>query len=228
MKKELPDTGTYPPEHLNVSQMNRVMRHRLRNLCCGMKMALDRIAEQTQTTHPGIGDSCAVMEAELKNLLRFTQRMDLLFDTLPETESLTLFQLITNLRQFFAEKFPFGNIDLDGPQHEAVLKHGSLVQIAAEELLANAGEACFDETVKLTWQVNGELTIVVSNPCDEPLDPAPATPPQPFFTTRGRHDGLGLAIARRVCDALDGELSFTQDDDHTVITTLKFPADCMS
>ena len=80
MKKQ----KTYPQERVDIAQLNRVMRHRLRNLCCGMKMAVKRISDHTKDSYPQFTDNFTVMSNEFDNLMECTERMDLLFDYLPE------------------------------------------------------------------------------------------------------------------------------------------------
>ncbi|OVE77728.1 hypothetical protein BVX99_01850 [bacterium F16] len=224
MNSKINDNGTYPPEHLDLQRMNRVMRHRLRNLCCGMKMALERVSEQTRSDYPNVGDNCIVMVSELENLLNFTTRMDLLFDSLPMPEPLTLFQIISHARQFFAEKHPFCSLKMIGPEEDLKIIPGTLVRLALEELLANAGELTTDEKVELKWEYGKGLKLMVESAFDEPVDHIPVAPPVPFMTNRGRHDGLGLAIVQRIADSIGGSFKFRQLSDERVITSIRIPA----
>lgn len=59
----------------------------------------------------------------------------------------------------------------------------------------------------------------------------PAVPPdalphlfEPFYTTNNGGGGLGLAIARNICQAHGGELSLTQNQNSPVCFTISLPA----
>jgi len=224
MSCKLDDQGTLPTDRIDLQRMNRVLRHRLRNLCCGMKMALERISDQTRMDYPTVGDSCTVMSSELENLLAFTHRMDLLFDTLPKPEPFNLFQIISHARQFLAESHPYCTVKMSGPEEEIKLLPGSLVRIALEQLLANAAELTVDDTVEFKWESGKGLKFIVENSFSAEIDSIPVEPPLPFVTHRGRHDGLGLAIVQRIADALGGSFKLKQLPNKRVVAALRIPA----
>jgi len=193
----------YPASAMRLQSMNRVLRHRLRNLCAGVRMTVERIAKVTGTTHPDIPNRCKIICTELDNLQEFTDRMDLLFDNLPASCQMPLFELITELRSRFSKKNPLLSLELDGPEENISIKNGSWFVTALEELLDNAAEAAGAEGhVKMTWAVDNadqSFRIAIENP-SEPIGPEiPINPPVPFHTERSRHDGLGMAIAYRIC-----------------------------
>lgn len=209
---------SYPTEVVDHSVMNRVLRHRLRNLCAGVKMTVERIASTTSTINPQIGNRCDIIVAELDNLRDMTDRMDLLFDSLPAPEAKTLFEIVTAMRASFAPKFPFSRLMFDGPEAMITCRHGSWVIVALSELLFNAGEAASDNgEVRLQWKVDDQgLTFIMTNN-GEPMPAAvPVNPPQPFVTDKSRHDGLGLSIAWRIAIAVDGKLKITSMPDKSL------------
>jgi len=215
---------SYPQESIDLHQMNRILRHRLRNLCAGVKMTVTRIAQTTSETHPKIGSRCDIIASELDNLESFTERMDLLFDQLPEPEQKSLFDLITDLRSDFISQYPFCSMDLQGPESEIIVKHGTWIFIALKELLCNAGEAAgANGTVSLSWSNSGQLQFILINNGEKIPEEIPLTPPRPFFTLRSRHDGIGLAIAYRICKKLDGDVIIDNSKPESVIVKLTLP-----
>ncbi|MCJ8331380.1 MAG: HAMP domain-containing histidine kinase [Lentisphaeria bacterium] len=218
---------TYTKDLVDLNQMNRIMRHRLRNLCCGMKMAIDRISEQTAKDYPAIGDSCSIMGDELDNLERFTHRMDLLFDKLPASEPQAFYHVILSARQYFIQNFPFLDIIMDGPESDAILLHGSWIMIALEELILNAGESSSEEeSVSVTWTFGEKTYIKIKNLDEDKLpEEIPFDPPQPFFTIRGRHDGLGLSIVNRICMKIGAKFECKQDSNGYVSAIIELPSE---
>ncbi len=197
------DSGasSYPKGVLDLRKMNRALRHRLRNLCAGVKMTMERISSTAASTHPQLVDRCRIISSEMDSLQKFTERMDLLFDTLPQAHPKSLFEIVSSLRESFLKAFPFCSFDLQGPELDVAFPKGSLLLCALEELLLNAGEAAgANGSVTLKWSLaEGELLFELANggvsiPQEIPLDP-----PEPFHSPKSRHDGIGLAIVCRIC-----------------------------
>lgn len=213
-----------PP--VDLRQLNRVLRHKLRNLCAGVKMTVGRIAVQTAETLPSVAQRCKVVENEFDQLQAFTERMDLLFDHLPAVTEMPLFTLLTSLRDEFAKKFPLCQLDLEGPELAVKLKRGSLAKLCLAELLSNAGEAAGSGGhARLNWSQNdaGGLDFGVENTGAAIDATIPIQPPMPFFTTRGRHDGLGLAIAARAAAACDGRFEIVSNQENHVAAVFALP-----
>lgn len=220
MSTKEPPPSNYPESNINLHQMNRVVRHRLRNLCAGVKMTMDRIAQITADTHPQLTPRCDVVKNELNNLQLFTERLDLVFDTPPTPAPRSLFEVIAALRTEFSKAFPFCNLLFDGPQAEISFKHGSWLFTILQELLANAAEAAAlaeQQSIAMSWQEENGLTISISNPGTIPAE-IPTQPPQPFITRKSRHDGIGLAIAYRLSQQAQYNLAIASADDQVTVT----------
>lgn len=196
----------YPDDVMDYYRMNRIMRHRLRNLCAGVKMTVERIATTTAQTNPQIGTRCDIVINELDNLREFTDRMDLLFDTLPNSEPLSLFELVSSLRMAFAPKFPFCALDLCGEESTVRFRHGSWIYTALFELLLNGGEAAGENgKVCISWEAGEVFKFVISNNGESFPEAVPVNPPVPFTTEKSRHDGLGLSIVCRIFEHINAE-----------------------
>lgn len=216
----------YPESNFNFQKMNRILRHRLRNLCAGVKMTVERIADMTRESHPQIPARCDIIKAELLNLQVFTERMDLLFDRLPEPAPKSLFELISEIRASFVKNFPLCSLDFKGPELDAVFNHGSWLVTAISELLANSGTAAgSDGIVELAWSASSDgFAFAIANKGSVPAE-IPMAPPQPFNTQQGRHDGLGLSIAFRICCELKASFSIENAPDNIVIVKIKLPSE---
>ena len=205
-------------------QMNRVMRHKLRNHSAGLKMTLSRIQDVLESVNSEMADRCSLMMNELENLEHFTERMDLIFSDLPEAEGTMLFNLICGLRRQFAVKYPLCNLEFEGKESAALFTRGNLIIIALWELLANAGEAAgIDGKVTLKWELEEQLVFTVTNSGDEIPENVPLDPPMPFYTEKGRHDGLGLAIVDRISRALGGKFSLSPQSNGEISAQVELP-----
>ncbi len=209
----------YPDDVMDHYRMNRVMRHRLRNLCAGVKMTVERISGMTASINPQIGTRCDIVIGELDSLRLFTDRMDWLFDALPSAEHKSLFELVSSLRMAFSPRFPFCNLDLGGTEAAIILPRGSWIFFALHELMVNAGEAAGENgKVSLAWSVDGgTLQFTLGNDGEPFPSDIPCDPPVPFFTSRSRHDGLGLSIAHRVFQTVGATWGIIRENNMTTI-----------
>lgn len=216
----------YPENNIDLRLMNRVLRHRLRNLCAGVKMTMDRIASVTKESHPELGGRCDIIKAEFDNLQAFTERMDLLFDALPSPESSSLFEVISEIRESFAKDFPFCSLDLAGPEINASLIHGKWISTALKELITNAGEAAgANGIVKFSWNQTADcpLEFRIENNGNKIPEEIPAAPPKPFHTQKSRHDGIGMSLAFRIFCETGSEMTIDKDQESGAIVNIKLP-----
>ena len=199
----------YPLNALDLHAFNRVLRHRIRNFCAGVKMTIERIGDRAAQVDPQISERCSLVISELSHLQTFTDKMELLFDDLPACQEVPLFQLIVKARELFVHAFPTTSFELVGPEAAMTLPHGSWLLLALTELATNAGEAAgFDGAVEFIWRVEPVVQFCIVNDGDPIPESIPTEPPTPFFSERSRHNGLGLAIAYRLCLAMNASLSF--------------------
>jgi signal transduction histidine kinase len=206
MKSEENTHSDYPFDVLDASQMNRILRHRLRNLCAGFRMALELTLEQIGQSHPQIGERCSLMLSDIDDLLGMTEHLDLLLAELPAPEPLALREIVAALRKELARRFPHCCLEMHGPQEEVMLPQGAWFLVILRELLLNAGEAAGrDGRVEFSWQIRPSLQFEIVNRGAWPAD-VPLMPPRPFLTKRSRHEGIGLSIAHRFALALGAEL----------------------
>lgn len=106
-----------------------------------------------------------------------------------------------------------------------VTADAELLKVALQNLMINALQA---------MSGRGRLTIVLSQVGDvvqiDVVDSGPGIPPEaqprlftPFFTTKARGTGLGLATARRIADAHRGEIRVVETGAHGTIVRMTLP-----
>ena len=187
-------------------------------------MTANRIAETTKETHPRMSGRCEIIASELDNLNEFTNRLDLLLDTLPTQMSKTLFEIISEVREEFVMNFPFCTFDIEGAEVAVSFRNGNLVKMILTELIQNAGDAAGNNgTVKLSWESEDTFSFFVKNNGSKIPEEVPINPPQPFNTFKSRHDGIGLSIAYRICKAVDSELFIDNTKENIVTVMVQLP-----
>ena len=212
----------YPRDSLDTRQMNRVLRHRLRNMCAGLRLATESIQLDSAEFLPDVGKKCTAMMKELDDLLGFTQRLDLLFDQLPPSSPLALDTLVGQATEAMSRRFPYCELRLEGPEQGPEIEKGSWYAIILDELLANAGHAAGrDGEVRLMWSIEPGLEITVVNTGAPWPESIPEDPPVPFHTTWGQHDGLGLSIVKRLCDAMDMRFDVLTHVPGAIVTSVR-------
>jgi len=216
----------YPKDVLDLRQMNRELRHRLRNLCAGVKMTIDRITMVTASTHPQLSDRCRIINSEMDGLQRFTERLDLLFDLLPPPQPLSLFEIAFGIREVFIKQFPLCSFDLDGEELAMEFQKGSWLLTSMTELIANAGEAAGAEgKARLSWRFekDGSMVFSILNTGAAFPKDLKLSPPVPFTTPKSRHDGIGLAITYRICKEASFTLDFEQNRSEGAAVSIRIP-----
>ena len=195
-------------------RMCEVLRHRLRNIASGIRGAVSLIQEETQGQIANdLQEYFPLMVKECESLQDMANRLGMVFDNpnlQPSTETV---QNITNaILDDIAPQFPHVEFRKDYPQE--ALAAPVAMGTALQELIRNACEAAPKGTVgvqatdiekKITWRVLDDGTAM-----DEEVRKKIF---MPFFTTRPRHLGLGLSIARRIAKMHNGDCRLIQDDE---------------
>lgn len=186
------------------ADMARVVRHRLRNIAAGIRSAVQLLDEETaDQLDPGLREYFPLIVKECDSLCDLAGRFSLYFDrTLspPGPEPVAL--LTTRTCTAMAARFSTVEITREGTGEGDV---SGWAEAALAELVCNACEAA----------PQGHVTVCVENrdghACWTVMDsgsgPAPADRRRcfyPFYTTRPRHLGLGLPLARTLAQRLGG------------------------
>jgi signal transduction histidine kinase len=191
--------NAFPAGTIDLQSMNRRLRHRLRNLCAGLKLTTESI-QLAAGEDRGLAQKCVLMLAEIRSLQRLTERMDWLFDALPAPVARDWAALAEAAAAEFRARFPRCRLSLDGPSGQCGIDEGNWMEALLRELLANAGEAAGGAgEVRLLWSLEDGLCFSVVNAGSAWPDAVSLDPPVPFAGTRGQHMGIGLSIVHRIC-----------------------------
>jgi signal transduction histidine kinase len=211
----------------DLTRMNRVLRHRLRNLASGIKSTVaflsrelaGRLAPQELEYFPLILNECDALSD-------LTGRMSLLFDDMPSGVEMIARDLLQDWAVRFHERFPTSALEVKAETafQEARLESPQWISTAVLELLANAVEAAPAKPVFLEGRLEGETAVVSvrdSGPGVRDEDLAQCL--KPFYTTKVKHLGIGLPIAARWVARLKGQLKTERHSAGGLIWELRWP-----
>lgn len=189
-------------------RMSRVLRHRLRNYASGIKTSVmllsrdlkDRLALSELEYFPLIAREC-------DNLAELTERLSLLFEDLPAPNESLLATVIEQVVTRFRNQAPTAKVRVDIAPDALGLRvlSGQYLSVCLEEILTNAHEAAPSGEILLSGEREPERLVLWVK------DQGPGVNAlalddlfKPFYTTKSRHVGIGLAIAKRLTEALGG------------------------
>lgn len=183
--------------------MSQILRHRLRGISAGIRGALGLIEEEAASLlPPGLLEYFPLMIRECDALQEVATRLSLYFDQPPPAEELAAEEVTRRVVEALRGRFPAVDIRVEGACGEIV--HGWM-ELALAELGVNACEAAPHSEVRIRLQRKKDQVVWTVADFGSGLDPArPGDPFKPFHTTRPRHLGLGLPIARRLSERVGG------------------------
>jgi len=192
----------------DLARMNQVLRHRLRNVASGVKGAISYLAsELDEQLSPEEKEYFPLILKECDALEELTVRLGLLFDALPAGRSAALAEVVRHAVSGVTKDFPHATFSVSDELGDASLTvpNACSVGAALREVLTNAVEAGQGSAVRVVMnRANREVAIHIED------DGAGTAPEEawflPFFTTRAKHMGIGLAIARRMMQSLGGRV----------------------
>ena len=187
-----------PLDAHDARNMNRVLRHRLRNMASGIRSATTllsqelagRLTPEETEYFPLILDVC-------DQINEITNRLNLLFDDLPAGGTGALEPILRDAVEALHRRIPTAQVCANVEPSAAGARVGAdqLVQIALREVLINAAEAAPGKTIEVRCRESrGELVLEVLDQGPGVAAPELENIFRPFFTTRERHLGVGLAI----------------------------------
>lgn len=218
---EVASTGTG-----EVRMLAANMAHQLRNPLAAISGALQVLRERaTWSAAEG-----TIVDEMLERLSQLNSGIDRLVDFArplePKLQRVSLTTIVHSAADhLLATGFPEMAIAVSGDHVEL---HGDpdLLQRAASQLILNAAEATAGRGCRI------RITSRDSDWVIEVADDGPGCAPdirrrmfEPFYTTKSRHFGLGLATVRRIARAHGGDVVCTRCDETGTTMELRLPTD---
>jgi signal transduction histidine kinase len=215
--------------------MNKVLRHRLRNFASGIKNAMALMeGELKEIIPPESREYFPLIQAECDQLNLLTERLSLIFDpncpvrvtAREDTARQPVLAVLQKTLEETRRAFPAADIaiELDEALHDETLHGATALRLALIELIRNALEAA--RHTRVTLQVERRDEQLLFRVCDQGPGAGPGAPSQiflPFHTTRGKHTGIGLAIAAELLVPHHGRLSVETRPTGGLAVTIHLP-----
>lgn len=201
----------------DLQRMNKVLRHRLRNVSAGIKNAVTLLREELQPVMPpDCEEYFPLIIDECRHIQYLTNRMNLIFDPDspdyrecidPSSHSIT--GVIESVTVALRAGFPTADVDFDIAEviKDCRVNYGEALCRILYEVLVNAVESAPSQTVKVGCKRCDSMLVF------EVLDSGKGVAPdelllleKAFYTTKTKHFGLGLSIARQLVDYVGGTL----------------------
>lgn len=199
-------------------RMNKVLRHRLRNSASGLKASMTFLAKELAgRMTPRELEYFPLIQHECDAITAVTNRMQLLFDPVAPSPALPVKEILDRAVQSVRADFPTTLFEQEGAvSAEMMVAEKDTLYIPLCELLRNAAEVVSGGRVLIRVDAApGEITVTVADSggahSEEGEDPF-----RPFFTTKTRHLGLGLCIARKYAEHGGGAVSLLRDAEKVV------------
>jgi signal transduction histidine kinase len=200
-----------PLNEEDLVRMNQVLRHRLRNLASGIKSAVSYLGRELEgRLQPDEREYFPLILHECDALSELTGRLGLAFDAPPIGHPVQARDIKLRLASYFQQRFPHAELrqEADGEAWSRVVSSDQSLLIPLQEIVTNAAEAAPDRPVRVQWSGTArELLCRVEDDGEGVDEQRKARLFQPFFTTKGRHLGLGLYIARRLLEQAAGGIT---------------------
>lgn len=199
-----------------MDRMRRILRHRLLNFVSGIKSANVLLAnELDDRLLPRQREYFPMIQQECDHIAIMINRIEALFTEVPAAAPAELQESVQSALVELQGIHPTLEIvlDVDSSLYETkrlVCSHA--LKAVLQESIANAHELS-RKPVTISITNSGEACSMCIMDEGKPLsEDAAAMAFEPFYTTRPRHVGVGLSIARRIVADRGGSVSISSDE----------------
>jgi signal transduction histidine kinase len=210
-----------------LARMSRVLRHRLRNYASGIKTSITLLSRELKNRlTPSELEYFPLIARECDNLAELTERLSWLFEDLPPSKESRVTTVIDQVMARFRNLAPTAKVavHVDPDASEVWVSSGKCLEACLEEILVNAHEAApFGEVLISGAREPDRFVLQVKDQGSVGKALAPDDLLTPFYTTKPRHVGIGLAIARRLAEALGGGVEVSVVPSGGVVAKITLP-----
>lgn len=203
----------------NTERMRRVLRHRLLNIMAGVKSANSLLAsELDERLTPREREYFPLIQHECDEVCIIMDRMDAFFGALLEPEPSALAGIVASSMTDIRAHNPLFEIELELEVKDPSQRVCSFaLSLVLHEALGNACEISRKPIQVVIGDADGGCFVRVVDQGPALSDEVCELAFEPFFTTRTRHLGLGLPIAKRRVEAHGGTASISTGAEGNVV-----------
>lgn len=204
---------------VTLGEAARTISHEIKNPLSAIGLRLTILDRQLP---PEAGEDLEIIREEVDRLDRLASKIGQFLKYPAGTpEAIDLRSFVHGLIRAFGSRV----VETDaGGEPAMVMMDPDHLRSIVENVLVNAWEAGSPEPLEISIQKRKQRWLL------SVTDRGPGIDPQvgdsifkPFFTTKARGSGIGLAIARRFAEAAGGTLSWRPNPDGGTIMTLSLP-----
>jgi len=198
----------------------RTLTHEIKNPLSALTI---QIALMKKTCTPDYYDDLKIMEGEIKRLTLLTNKVsEFLRNPLGNPEKIEIRSFLENICSIFPSEINFtkdslknGYISFDIDRARSVF----------ENLIKNASESCSGRDPKITISLKEEKGFIIIKVMDRgdglKKDVAKDQYFDPFYTTKIKGSGIGLAISRQFVNARGGSIQlYNRDGGGTIVQVM--------
>ncbi|NCD34718.1 MAG: HAMP domain-containing histidine kinase [Spartobacteria bacterium] len=211
-------------------RMNKVLRHRLRNSSSGLKSSIAFLSRELEPVlTPSLKEYFPLIINECDAITHITNRMHSIIDDLAASPSAPVGMIVQSVLTKLEATWPTQTVEVDVTDPAVFDVHvlqADALSVPLQEVLVNAFEAAMRKPCGLHLGINeGRLTVRVTDEgsslkedvlCEQLF--------LPYYTTKTRHLGLGLTIARRYAQTIGGTVQVERAESTGVVAELVFSA----
>jgi len=203
----------------NTERMRRVLRHRLLNIMAGVKSANSLLAsELDDRMTPREREYFPLIQRECDEVCNIMDRLDAFLGALSEPEPSALQGIIASSMTDIQAHNPLFEIDIELNVSDPSQRVCSFaLSLVLHEALGNACEISRKPIAVVISDADAGCLVRVVDQGKPLSDEVCELAFEPFYTTRTRHLGLGLAIAKRRLEALGGTASISTGAEGNVV-----------